>query len=319
MSIAFPMAKPQKFAALWSILRKLAFTQAILPVHCPRHSLPQDVITELARQSKEMALALEVSGLMNIQYAIKDNEIFILEVNPRASRTVPFVAKTIGVPIAKVASRIMAGEALEQAIAAYGTWREAQQLSHITVKEAVFPFARFPGVDVLLGPEMRSTGEVMGIDTDYAMAYAKALLGAGTQLPSEGAVFISVRDDDKAQILPAAKRFTDLGFKLVATGGTQRFFVENGLECERINKVLEGRPHIEDAIHNQQIQLVINTTQGSKAMSDSAPCGKRRYAPKRPIPPRFPLPLQFQRQWKCSASAQWKCNRFRPIFKRYDG
>ena len=235
----------------------------------PTHSLPQNVIDELILQSKKMALALEVSGLMNMQYAIKDGEIFVLEVNPRASRTVPFVAKTIGSPIAKIASRVMAGEKLEGAIAQYGEWREAQNLKHIAVKEAVFPFARFPGVDILLGPEMRSTGEVMGLDTDYPMAYAKAVLGAGTVLPKEGNIFISVKDSDKPGVLPAAKVFVDLGFKLIATGGTQRFFEENGLDCQRINKVLEGRPHIEDAIHNGQVQLVINTTEGAKAMSDS--------------------------------------------------
>lgn len=235
----------------------------------PTHSLPQNVINELIAQSKMMALALEVSGLMNMQYAIKDGEIFVLEVNSRASRTVPFVAKTIGSPIAKIASRIMAGENLQGAIAQYGEWREAQNLKHIAVKEAVFPFARFPGVDILLGPEMRSTGEVMGLDTDYPMAYAKAVLGAGTVLPTEGNIFISVKDSDKQGVLPAAKVFVDLGFKLMATGGTQRFFEENGLDCKRINKVLEGRPHIEDAIHNGQVQLVINTTEGAKAMSDS--------------------------------------------------
>ena len=235
----------------------------------PTHSLPQHVITELANQSKKMAIALEVSGLMNMQYAIKDDQIYVLEVNPRASRTVPFVAKTIGAPIAKIASRIMAGEKLDSAITSYGEWREAQNLKHIAVKEAVFPFARFPGVDILLGPEMRSTGEVMGLDTDYAMAYAKALIGGGMTLPKEGTIFISVKDSDKPGILEAAKTFSKLGFNLIATGGTQRYLAENGLACKRINKVLEGRPHIEDAILNQQVHLVINTTEGAKAMSDS--------------------------------------------------
>ena len=235
----------------------------------PTHSLAQPIVDELVRQSKAMAIALEVSGLMNVQYAIKDDRVYVLEVNPRASRTVPFVAKTIGAPIAKIASRVMAGETLESAIGQYGEWREAQNLAHIAVKEAVFPFARFPGVDILLGPEMRSTGEVMGLDTDYAMAYAKALLGGGMSLPTEGTVFISVKDADKQGILPAAKTFAGLGFNLMATGGTRRFLEENGLACTRINKVLEGRPHIEDAILNQQVQLVINTTEGAKAMSDS--------------------------------------------------
>ena len=223
----------------------------------------------MTRQSEEMAIALEVIGLMNVQYAIKDGEIYVLEVNPRASRTVPFVAKTIGSPIAKIASLIMAGEKLDTAITGFGEWREAESLKHMAVKEAVFPFARFPGVDILLGPEMRSTGEVMGLDSDYPMAYAKAILGAGTTLPDEGTIFISVKDADKAGVLPAAKTFAKLGFNLMATGGTQRFLEENGLQCQRINKVLEGRPHIEDAIHNQQVQLVINTTEGAKAMSDS--------------------------------------------------
>ncbi|MEM7215427.1 MAG: carbamoyl-phosphate synthase large subunit [Pseudomonadota bacterium] len=235
----------------------------------PTHSLGQPIIDELVRQSKAMAIALEVSGLMNVQYAIKDDRIYVLEVNPRASRTVPFVAKTIGAPIAKIASRIMAGENLDQAVNQYGEWREAQNLGHISVKEAVFPFARFPGVDILLGPEMRSTGEVMGLDTDYPMAYAKALLAGGMTLPKEGTVFISVKDADKQGVLPAARTFAKLGFNLMATGGTQRFLEDNGLVCKRINKVLEGRPHIEDAILNQQVQLVINTTEGAKAMSDS--------------------------------------------------
>ena len=235
----------------------------------PTHSLSDEIVAELTRQSKEMAMALEVSGLMNVQYAIKDNKIYVLEVNPRASRTVPFVAKTIGAPVAKIASRVMSGEKLTDAISAYGELRDAQKLKHMAVKEAVFPFARFPGVDILLGPEMRSTGEVMGLDTEFAMSYAKALLGGGMPLPKEGTIFISVKDADKQGVLPAAKRFSELGFKLMATGGTQRFFTENGLECERINKVLEGRPHIEDAIRNQQIQLVINTTEGAKALSDS--------------------------------------------------
>ncbi len=235
----------------------------------PTHSLSQSIIDELVRQTKEMALALEVSGLMNVQFAIKDDQIYVLEVNPRASRTVPFVAKTIGAPIAKIASRIMAGETLDTAVSEYGEWREAQNLGHMAVKEAVFPFARFPGVDILLGPEMRSTGEVMGLDTDYPMAYAKALLAGGMELPKQGTVFLSVKDSDKAGILPAAKTFAELGFTLMATSGTQRYLVDNGLDCKRINKVLEGRPHVEDAILNQQIQLVINTTEGAKAMSDS--------------------------------------------------
>jgi carbamoyl-phosphate synthase large subunit len=204
-----------------------------------------------------------------VQYAIKDGTIYVLEVNPRASRTVPFVAKTVGKPIAKVAARIMAGETLDGAFANYGQKPDARTPGHIAVKEAVFPFARFPGVDILLGPEMRSTGEVMGLDRDYALAFAKAQLGAGVDLPRAGTLFVSVRDDDKKGILGPVKRLAGLGFKVLATGGTQRFLAENGIEAEKINKVLEGRPHIEDAIRNRQVQFVFNTTDGQKAVSDS--------------------------------------------------
>ena len=206
---------------------------------------------------------------MNVQYAIKGGEVFVLEVNPRASRTVPFVAKTIGRPIAKIAARIMAGESLDEAFAHYGDKPDIRTPGHIAVKEAVFPFARFPGVDTLLGPEMKSTGEVMGLDRDFALAFAKAQLGANVDLPRSGTLFVSVRDEDKARVLPAVKRLADLGFKVLSTSGTTRFLRENGIEAEKINKVLEGRPHIEDAIRNRQVQLVFNTTDGQKAMSDS--------------------------------------------------
>ena len=206
---------------------------------------------------------------MNVQYAVKDGDIYVLEVNPRASRTVPFVAKTIGKPIAKIAARIMAGESLDEAFAHYGDKPDPRALGHIAVKEAVFPFARFPGVDTLLGPEMKSTGEVMGIDTDYALAFAKSQLGAGVDLPRSGCLFVSVRDEDKAAVLPPVKRLADLGFRVLATGGTARFLRENGVDAEKINKVLEGRPHIEDAIRNRQVQLVFNTTDSQTAVSDS--------------------------------------------------
>ena len=235
----------------------------------PVHSLSQEIVAELERQTKALAKALNVGGLMNVQYAVKDGEVFVLEVNPRASRTVPFVAKTIGRPIAKIAARVMAGETLAQAFETYGQLPDINDLGHIAVKEAVFPFARFPGVDILLGPEMKSTGEVMGLDRDYALAFAKAQLGAGVDLPRSGTLFVSVRDEDKARVLPAVRRLADLGFKVLATGGTARFLRENGVEAEKINKVLEGRPHIEDAIRNRQVQLVFNTTDGQKAVSDS--------------------------------------------------
>ncbi|RCW28275.1 carbamoyl-phosphate synthase large subunit [Ciceribacter lividus] len=235
----------------------------------PSRSFSPELLDELERQTRAMAKALNVGGLMNVQYAIKDGTIYVLEVNPRASRTVPFVAKTIGAPIAKIAARIMTGEKLDQAIAAYGRKPDPRNLKHIAVKEAVFPFARFPGVDTLLGPEMRSTGEVMGLDTDFALAFAKSQLGAGVELPREGTVFVSVRDEDKERVLPAVRLLADIGFKVMATGGTQRFLAEKGIDAVKINKVLEGRPHIEDAIRNRQVQLVINTTDGNKAISDS--------------------------------------------------
>ena len=235
----------------------------------PVHSLSPETLDELERQTRQLARALDVGGLMNVQYAIMDGAIYILEVNPRASRTVPFVAKTIGAPIAKIAARVMAGEKLADAAAPYGGLPDSRKLKHIAIKEAVFPFARFPGVDTLLGPEMRSTGEVMGLDTDYAMAFAKAQLGAGSELPRKGTVFVSVKDDDKPRVLPGVRRLAEAGFKVIATGGTCRYLTVNGVPAERINKVLEGRPHIEDAIRNRQVQMVINTSEGHKALSDS--------------------------------------------------
>ena len=229
----------------------------------PPRSLSADLVMRLEEQTRAMALALHVVGLMNVQYAIKDGEIYVLEVNPRASRTVPFVAKVIGEPIAKIASRVMAGEPL----ASFGL--EPKHLAHVGVKEAVFPFAKFPGVDVLLGPEMRSTGEVIGLDRSFGVAFAKSQLGGGTAVPSGGTVFVSVRDGDKARILPAMRDLAATGFAIVATSGTQRYLVENGVAAERINKVLEGRPHVVDAIKNGDIQLVFNTTDGAAALADS--------------------------------------------------
>jgi carbamoyl-phosphate synthase large subunit len=235
----------------------------------PVHSLSPELVAELERQTAALAKALKVGGLMNVQYAIKDGTVFVLEVNPRASRTVPFVAKTVGRPIAKIAARIMAGESLDAAFAHYGAKPDPQKLGHIAVKEAVFPFARFPGVDILLGPEMKSTGEVMGLDRDFAMAFAKSQLGANIDLPRSGTLFVSVRDEDKKAVLPSVKRLADLGFRVLATSGTARFLSEHGISAEKINKVLEGRPHIEDAIRNRQVQIVFNTTDGQKAVSDS--------------------------------------------------
>ncbi len=232
----------------------------------PTRSFDNAMLAELKRQTVDMARALNVIGLMNVQYAIKDGTIFVLEVNPRASRTVPFVAKTIGVQIARIAARLMAGEKLATVLPERP---DASKLDHFAVKEAVFPFARFPGVDTLLGPEMRSTGEVMGLDRSYAMAFAKAQLGASNDLPTSGTVFISVKGDDKERVLPAARKLAELGFTLTATGGTQRHLAAAGLNVTRINKVLEGRPHAEDAIRNRQVDLVFNTTVGAKSLSDS--------------------------------------------------
>ena len=200
---------------------------------------------------------------MNAQFAIKDDEVYILEVNPRASRTVPFVAKVIGKPIAAIASQIMAGKPL----ASFGL--QAAKVDHVAVKEAVFPFARFPGVDPILGPEMRSTGEVMGIDRDFAVAFAKSQLGAGQKLPTSGTVFVSVKDSDKDRIVGPLRELADLGFKIIATRGTRRHLEAHGLQSEIVNKVLEGRPHIVDAIKNGEVALVFNTTEGAKAVADS--------------------------------------------------
>ncbi|MBO6758759.1 MAG: carbamoyl-phosphate synthase large subunit [Roseibium sp.] len=229
----------------------------------PPFSLQDDMIAELKRQTRELALALEVGGLMNVQFAIKNGEIYVLEVNPRASRTVPFVAKTIGDPIAKIASRIMAGESL----ASFGLTEKP--LTHIAVKEAVFPFARFPGVDTILGPEMRSTGEVMGLDDRFGTAFAKSQIASSTGVPTEGTVFVSMRDADKAGVVEAVRNLEAAGFKIIATGGTQMFLQDNGIACAKINKVMEGRPHIVDAVKNGEVQLVFNTTEGAQAIADS--------------------------------------------------
>jgi carbamoyl-phosphate synthase large subunit len=229
----------------------------------PPRSLSKETLAELERQTKAMALALEVGGLMNVQYAIQDGVIYVLEVNPRASRTVPFVAKVMGEPFAKIAARIMAGEKL----ANFNL--KPKVLKHVGVKESVFPFARFQGVDTVLGPEMRSTGEVIGLDASFGVAFAKSQLGAGAKVPTGGKIFVSIKDDDKDRLLPSIRMLVDLGFRITATGGTQRYLDEKGVPTERINKVSEGRPHIVDAIKNGDIQLVFNTTYGAQALADS--------------------------------------------------
>ena len=229
----------------------------------PPHSLPPEIIEELGRQASEMALALNVIGLMNVQFAVKDSVIYVIEVNPRASRTVPFVAKVLGQPIAHIAAKIMAGKKLSDFNLA------TPKFEHIAVKEAVFPFGRFPGVDTILGPEMRSTGEVMGLDTNFATAFAKSQIGSGTVLPIEGTAFISVRNDDKSKIVPLAAELLELGFKILATSGTCKLLEDNGLSVTQVNKVLEGRPHIVDAMKDATVELVINTTEGEQSLADS--------------------------------------------------
>jgi len=230
----------------------------------PPYSLPESIVAEIERQADVLARALSVRGLMNIQFAVKDGKVYLIEVNPRASRTVPFVAKAIGTPIAKIASRVMAGEKL-----AALPIIDRNAIRHIAVKEAVFPFSRFLGVDPVLSPEMKSTGEVMGIDADFATAFAKSQLGAGVALPLEGAVFVSVKDSDKGVILPGVRKIAQLGFRIVATGGTARFLAENGLDVETVNKVAQGRPHIVDRITDGGVDLIFNTTEGWQSLKDS--------------------------------------------------
>ena len=230
----------------------------------PPYSLKPALIDEIRRQTRVMALELGVRGLMNVQYAVKDDVIYILEVNPRASRTAPFVSKATGRPLAKIAAKVMAGRSLKE----LGIVDEIVP-AHISVKESVFPFAKFPGVDTILGPEMKSTGEVMGIGTTFAEAFAKAQLGAGVRMPLAGNAFISVRDVDKKHIVNIAEKLYKAGFGIIATGGTAAFLSEKGIPARRINKVLEGRPDVVDSLKNNEIQLVINTTQGAKAVADS--------------------------------------------------
>ncbi|MFO8008854.1 MAG: carbamoyl-phosphate synthase large subunit [Candidatus Brocadiia bacterium] len=230
----------------------------------PPQTLSREVQDEIARQTKALAEALEVLGLMNVEYAVQSGEVYLLEVNPRASRTIPFVSKATGVPLAKYATLVMLGHSLEE----LGLTEEIR-IAHVAVKEAVFPFARFPGVDTVLGPEMRSTGEVMGLAEDFGMAFAKAQVAAGQNLPQEGRVFFSLRDRDKTEAAAgAARRFAEMGFDLVGTEGTAAWLREAGLDCERINKVREGRPHIVDAIINGEVALVINTPSGKQPRED---------------------------------------------------
>ena len=229
----------------------------------PPHTLSEDMVRLIERQTKTIAQELGVVGLINIQYAIKDGELYILEVNPRASRTVPFVSKATGIPLARLATKVMLGKKLR----ALGLTK-AIKPRHVSVKEAVFPFSRFPEVDILLGPEMRSTGEVMGMDRTFGLAYAKAQLATGFQLPRKGTVYISVHDGDKEKVLPVARRFAQMGFRLVGTKGTAGYLSERGLNVIPLNKISEGRPHVVDYVKNGEIQLMINTSRGRKSSMD---------------------------------------------------
>ena len=229
----------------------------------PPYSLPEAIVRALEEQTAMLARALGVVGLVNVQYAIKGEDIYILEVNPRASRTVPFVAKTVALPIARLGVKVMAGAKLADLDL------KRPVFGHTAVKEVVFPFARFPGVDTVLGPEMRSTGEAMGIDRDFDRARAKSLIGVGARIPLEGCVFISLKDADKPLMVGAARRLLDMGFTIIATEGTAAFFRQHDLDVKRVNKVLEGRPHIVDALKNGDVQMVFNTTEGAQSVKDS--------------------------------------------------
>jgi carbamoyl-phosphate synthase large subunit len=229
----------------------------------PPYSLAPEIVAEMERQAEVLAMALGVIGLMNIQFAVKDDLVYLIEVNPRASRTVPFVAKAIGQPVAKIAARVMAGEKLADLPPI------KRELDYVAVKEAVFPFSRFPGSDPVLTPEMKSTGEVMGIDRDFATAYLKSQLAEGTALPESGTLFVSVKDSDKPLIVGAVKELIEQGFKVVATGGTAQYLSEAGLPIERVNKVAEGRRHIVDKIVDGEIALIFNTTEGWQSHKDS--------------------------------------------------
>ncbi len=229
----------------------------------PPYSLAPEIVAEMERQAEALAKALKVKGLMNIQFAVRGEEVYLIEVNPRASRTVPFVAKAIGQPVAKIAARVMAGEPL----ASFPPFR--RELDYMAVKEAVFPFAKFPGADPVLTPEMKSTGEVMGIDRDFPTAFFKSQMGAGDRLPDKGVLFVSVKDADKPTIVPAVRALLDHGFTAIATGGTQRYLAQAGLPVERINKVAEGQPHIVDRIIDREVALIFNTTEGWQSHLDS--------------------------------------------------
>jgi carbamoyl-phosphate synthase large subunit len=236
----------------------------------PSHSLPESVLRDLRETTVKLAKALKVCGLMNVQYAIKDGQVYVIEVNPRASRTVPFVAKAIGVPVAKIATKCMAGKKLKE----LGFAQEILP-RHFSIKKPVFPFNKFPGADTLLAPEMRSTGEVMGIDENFGRAMAKAQAGASQKLPLSGKVFISVKNRDKVKIPPIAQKLHELGFTIVATGGTAKALESAGVPVLRINKIQEGRPNVLDLLIDGEVGLLINTPSGKDPRTDEAAMRKR--------------------------------------------
>jgi len=230
----------------------------------PPFSLAASTVEEIKRQTRAMAMELMVKGLMNVQFAItRDGIVYVLEVNPRASRTVPFVAKATGVPLARIAALVMVGKTLDE----QNVTREVTP-AHFSVKESVFPFNKFPGVDIILGPEMRSTGEVMGIDADFPMAFAKSQLAASAPLPLSGTIFISVADRDKAEIVPVGRALAEMGYKLVSTRGTARVFREAQVNVEEIPKIQEGRPNLLDLMKNDQVVLIVNTPSGKGSRTD---------------------------------------------------
>ncbi|MDH5493246.1 MAG: carbamoyl-phosphate synthase large subunit, partial [Myxococcales bacterium] len=230
----------------------------------PAHALPPEVLASIRSSTRALALQLGVVGLMNVQFAVRGSAVYVIEVNPRASRTIPFISKAIGVPLAKIGAKVMAGVSLDE----LGLNREIVP-QHVAVKESVFPFAKFPGVDTILGPEMRSTGEVMGIGASFPEAFLKALMSAGNDLPDGGVTFLSVRDDDKPAACELALRLSELGFEIVATGGTATAFERSGLSVRRVNKVTQGRPHCVDMLSNGTVHMVVNTTEGAQAIRDS--------------------------------------------------
>ncbi|MGB1540343.1 MAG: ATP-grasp domain-containing protein, partial [Rickettsiales bacterium] len=235
----------------------------------PPYSLPKDTIAEIHAQTVKLAKALNVIGLMNVQFAVQSGDVYILEVNPRASRTVPFVAKATGVPVAKIATQVMAGKKLKRFDLSSGYDHTRTDTQHVAVKEAVFPFNRFSNVDVILGPEMKSTGEVMGMDKDFPQAFAKAHLASGSRIPTKGTVFVSVRDSDKNAVIPLVKKLLNMQFSIVSTHGTAAFLNDQGLKVEPVNKVRQGRPHIVDFMKDGKVDFVINTTSGTQSVSDS--------------------------------------------------